>query len=229
MRVFFNPYDSREIWVMSFGNGMHVGFTGGIPVELSSFTAAPAGRNISLHWRTESETNNRGFIVQRGRDTISGPPGGPKWTSCGFVPGAGTSESLHEYAFIDRDVDRTVTQHYRLEQIDFDGTVSHAPVVVVAAAPVSVFLLEQNFPNPFHASTVIRLRSAGLIGHDSWKGGVVEIRDLLGRELLNIHLDSSSPVPGELIFDGADLPAGAYRCSFFEAGERMQSIMMTKR
>ncbi len=32
-RVFFNPYDSNEVWVSSFGNGMTVGITGSEPPQ----------------------------------------------------------------------------------------------------------------------------------------------------------------------------------------------------
>jgi hypothetical protein len=36
-----------------------------LPVELTSFTAAPADGNVLLNWETSSENNNRGFEVER--------------------------------------------------------------------------------------------------------------------------------------------------------------------
>ncbi len=35
------------------------------PVELSSFTASSADGNVTLSWSTASETNNRGFEIER--------------------------------------------------------------------------------------------------------------------------------------------------------------------
>ena len=36
-RVFFNPFDPTEVWVLSFGNGMYVGQAATAPVELDAF------------------------------------------------------------------------------------------------------------------------------------------------------------------------------------------------
>jgi hypothetical protein len=36
-----------------------------IPVELTSFTASLTGNDVSLNWATSTETNNKGFEIQR--------------------------------------------------------------------------------------------------------------------------------------------------------------------
>ncbi|MBI2430182.1 MAG: T9SS type A sorting domain-containing protein [Ignavibacteriales bacterium] len=43
-RLFFNPYDVNEVWVTTFGNGMYVGHTTGVP------TSAEANVHIPLHF-----------------------------------------------------------------------------------------------------------------------------------------------------------------------------------
>ncbi len=37
-KVVYNPFDSTEVWVTSFGNGIRIGQTAGVPVELDMFS-----------------------------------------------------------------------------------------------------------------------------------------------------------------------------------------------
>ena len=60
-RVFFNPYDSEQIWVTSFGHGMRVGRTMTTQPELDSIAPitwpAEAGATYSLHRSFQSLEN----------------------------------------------------------------------------------------------------------------------------------------------------------------------------
>ena len=49
------------------GDFLVIGSTSGnpLPVELTSFTACVAGKNVSLQWNTATEANNYGFEVER--------------------------------------------------------------------------------------------------------------------------------------------------------------------
>jgi hypothetical protein len=119
------------------------------PVELTTFTAAPAVNQVALSWETVTEANNKGFEVQR--------KSGTSWISEGFVNGKGTSTNITKYSFTDKlsNVNGNVT--YRLKQVDMNGSFQYSKEieVTVAAGPQS-FELSQNYPNPFNPSTTIQ-------------------------------------------------------------------------
>lgn len=49
-RVFFNPYNSNEVWVTSFGNGMRKGTTGGLDAP-QNLTITAVGDSLSCRWQ----------------------------------------------------------------------------------------------------------------------------------------------------------------------------------
>ena len=106
------------------------------PIELKSFTAKEDNGSIRLNWTTASETNNKGFEIQRSKD-------GKEWEVIGFVDGQGDSRGEINYEFTDKSPKKI--NYYRLNQIDFDGNNKYSNVV-------SVELKKDNnisvFPNP---------------------------------------------------------------------------------
>lgn len=125
---------------------------GVIPVELLAFNAEMNNGLVTLKWETATETNNRGFEIQR-------KTGDYAWQTVGFVSGKGTTTELSNYSYTDNpaDVANKSTLKYRLKQIDFDGKVNYSKEINIeySGAPKS-FSLEQNYPNPFNPATVIR-------------------------------------------------------------------------
>lgn len=119
-----------------------------IPVELTSFTAEANDNTVSLNWKTATETNNSGFEVER-------KIGESEFKAVGFVKGAGTTMSIQNYSFVDK-VSNSGQYTYRLKQIDFDGTFSYSPEVMVDVTAPLEFSLSQNYPNPFNPVTVIK-------------------------------------------------------------------------
>ncbi|QOJ27502.1 MAG: T9SS type A sorting domain-containing protein [Ignavibacteriales bacterium] len=116
-----------------------------IPVELTSFTASVSGNVVNLNWATATETNNKGFEVQR-KSTAG------EFKTVAFVNGNGTTVETRSYSY--SDIISEGTYSYRLKQVDFDGSYAYSQTVEVSAAP-SEFSLEQNYPNPFNPSTMI--------------------------------------------------------------------------
>jgi len=102
-----------------------------VPVELASFEATVVDRNVVLYWKTETETNNFGFEIERSLDS--------DWKTIGFVKGRGTTNKPSYYEYVDTDGSFTYSQ-IRTVQLNH---------------PIS-FQLEQNYPNPFNNHTVIR-------------------------------------------------------------------------
>jgi hypothetical protein len=119
-----------------------------IPIELSMFMGSYSNDNIDLEWRTETETNNHHFDIQRAEST-NGP-----WITRGFVNGNGNSTQARFYSFTDpveKDKHSTASSYwYRLRQVDFDGsTHEHEAIKINIIKPdVHGFKLHTAFPNP---------------------------------------------------------------------------------
>lgn len=95
-----------------------------LPVDLTVFNGARTGKTNTLKWVTESETNNRGFAVERSFD-------GNLFSEIGFVSGAGDSEQTLNYQWLDRDLQKSGNYYYRLKQLDFDGVISYSETIVL--------------------------------------------------------------------------------------------------
>ncbi len=126
---------------------LNIAYTAPIPVELTGFAANVAGEAINLEWSTATETNNKGFEVERSED-------GENFSKIAFVDGMGTTTEAQSYIFTDRNAVGG-TYYYRLRQVDFDGTYAYSDVVEVEFVP-SEYSLQQNYPNPFNPSTTIK-------------------------------------------------------------------------
>ncbi|MBE0644750.1 MAG: T9SS type A sorting domain-containing protein [Bacteroidetes bacterium] len=154
-----------------------------VPVELSTFSAMVESDAVHLLWRTETETNNFNFEVQRARS-----PEGP-WDSRSFLPGHGTTTIPQDYSFRDPFTlsdfapGEAPVYWYRLIQRDYDGTINDfAPIQVhVADIAQSGFALSDAFPNPLslsvhdHASVRYRVAQDANVR--------ISVHDMLGREL----------------------------------------------
>ncbi|MDY0080896.1 MAG: T9SS type A sorting domain-containing protein [Ignavibacteriales bacterium] len=147
-RSYFSPdtgsaQERAVYWALKY-----VDLSGFIPVELNSFNANVDNNLVSLNWTTATETNNKGFEVQR---RFKDQP----FSVIGFVEGKGTISDQQDYMFIDK-TSVSGKYFYRLRQIDLDGTQSFSDEIEVdVIAPVH-FSLEQNYPNPFNPATTIK-------------------------------------------------------------------------
>ena len=141
------------MFALSDYNGVWRRYLPGItPVELSSFTAAVSGNDVMLKWSTSSETNNKGFEIERSR--ISGTSTEAEWKKIGFVEGNGTSSESHTYTSRDDNV-QAGRYEYRLKQADFDGGYGYSELAEAEILSPAKFSLAQNYPNPFNPSTEI--------------------------------------------------------------------------
>jgi hypothetical protein len=94
-----------------------------LPIELGSFTAFHNTQEVELYWTTISEENNDYFTVQRTLD-------GRNFEDIGLVMGAGTTQEMQDYAFIDHNP-YDGTSYYRIRQTDYDGVYSYSEVLAV--------------------------------------------------------------------------------------------------
>jgi subtilisin family serine protease len=170
-----------------------------VPVELTSFKASVENDVVTLNWETATETNNRGFEIER----AGNPEEEKNWIILGFVKGNGSTTNISAYSFTDEQV-VTGKYSYRLKQIDFDGTFEYSNIIHVVVDIPQQFSLSQNYPNPFNPVTNIKF-SLPVSGQTSLK-----VYDMLGREVKTL-INKDMPAGNyEVYFDASGLPSGIY-------------------
>jgi len=186
-----------------------------VPVKWVSFNAkvhsnTGARQDILLTWQTASENNNYGFEIERSFNLEF-----DSWETLGFVSGHGTTNSPNEYNFADETVTAAGTCHYRLKQIDTDGTFEYSNVIAVQIQQPLHFNLAQNYPNPFNPTTTIAF--------DLPEAGNVKLvlMNTLGEVVKTIAHGEYHAGHYEVVFDSQDLSTGVYFYRI-EAGEFME-------
>jgi PKD repeat protein len=186
-----------------------------IPVELISFSADIVGGDVQLKWETATETNNRGFEIERSSDNKS-------FLAVGFVPGKGTAAEKSSYSYIDKDISEGKTW-YRLKQIDFDGTYAYSGIVEVNYSLPVEFSISQNYPNPFNPSTTIKFSLAA----DAKV--TVDIFNLLGQKVVSLINDDYVAGNHEVNFNASRLSSGTYFYVINAVGKNGTHFSSTKK
>ena len=124
-------------WEIAFGKIVDPPF----PVELTSFTGKFVDGKVLLTWETATETNNKGFEIERKKDK-------GEWTKIGFVEGNGSVDEPQSYSFVDQNPNGAERFLYRLKQVDFNGAYEYSETIEVEVPLPSNFELRQNYPNP---------------------------------------------------------------------------------
>jgi len=187
-----------------------------IPVELISFIALVDLNNVTLTWSTATETNNRGFEIERKSADYN-------WEKIGFVNGNGTTTNISSYSYQDRN---TVSgkYYYRLKQLDYDGSFSYSNEIEVDVNQLPTeFALHQNYPNPFNPVTTIsyQLSAASNIS--------LQLFDVLGNEVATLVNEPKEAGVYKVEFDASKLSSGVYFYKL-QAGEFsfVKKLILTK-
>ncbi|GJQ63062.1 MAG: hypothetical protein SCALA702_21150 [Melioribacteraceae bacterium] len=191
-----------------------VDYNAPIPVELSSFAANVVGETIQLAWETATETNNKGFEVERSED-------GESFTKVGYMDGNGTTSEKQSYTFTDHHA-VSGTYYYRLRQVDFDGTSSYSDAVEVDFVPTE-YSLGQNYPNPFNPSTRIKFA----VPVDSKV--TVTLYNMLGQKVKDVVSRSYSVGLHKVDFNAGELSSGMYIYSITALGVDGSNFVDTKK
>ncbi len=170
------------------------------PVELASFTLQVNEKNITLNWTTASETNNKGFEIERSRKS---EVGSQNWEKIGFVEGHGTSSKINIYSFTDKNLEAG-NYTYRLKQIDYDGTFSYSEEITSEIQSIYSYFLDQNYPNPFNPSTTIKY---GLKSKSNVK---ITIYNSIGQIVKVVLNEVKEPGNYKLDLNASKLTSGVY-------------------
>jgi len=136
-----------------------------LPVELSSFKAHQEKSVIILEWRTESEIDNLGFIIDR-RVNQGNWVEIASYLYCKELEGAGSKSSATEYKFIDKNVIPGMTYEYRLSDVSYYGEVERHSIRKIAIKKENLDVISETFtlydayPNPFNPVTTITYQIA---------------------------------------------------------------------
>jgi len=171
-----------------------------VPVELSSFTALVAKKDVYLKWRTESESNNYGFEIERKLSN--------DWKKIGFIVGNGTTTEPQQYELVDNLSNiqsGDIKFYYRLKQIDTDGSYEYSQIVSVNLKQIPENTeLHQNYPNPFNPSSTISYS----IAKESFV--TLKIYDVLGKEIQTLVNEIKEIGDHSIIFNASQLSSGIY-------------------
>ncbi|MCV9386391.1 T9SS type A sorting domain-containing protein [Reichenbachiella ulvae] len=108
-----------------------------LPVELKYWDFELSDDKVILNWATSVEINNEYFTLEKSLD-------GKKWTVLTMIAGAGNSNELIRYDYI--DFNPGLENYYRLSQTDYDGDTESFEVLKVTNS-----LNHENvivYPNP---------------------------------------------------------------------------------
>jgi photosystem II stability/assembly factor-like uncharacterized protein len=173
-----------------------------IPVELKSFTTSVNGNIVQLNWTTATETNNRGFEVER-QVSSKQKLVSSQWEKIGFVAGYGTTTEPKSYSFTNNNLKDGI-YNYRLEQIDFDGTFKYSNTIEVTVIAPAQYSLNQNYPNPFNPSTEIsfHLKSDAKVS--------INVYNVLGQKVSSLINNQMNAGEHTIRFDASEMTAGVY-------------------
>ncbi len=209
-----------------------------LPVELTNFSANAKADRVELSWKTRSELENQGFIVERAESKD-----GPFIVVGDFkndpsLRGRGSTSEETDYQFTDKNVQPNVTYTYRLYDMDINGARNLAASMDVQT-PLSdnvsgksplipeKFALMQNYPNPFNPTTRFQV---DIPATDTPQNVRVQIYDIRGRVVRNLF--NGTMEPGSYVMQwngrndlGQKAPSGLYIYRFisqdFQSSKRM--------
>jgi hypothetical protein len=197
---------------------------GTIPVTLSRLAAQRVHGGVRLDWRSESEVNAHGYIIERRFEHEAG--GESRWSDIGFAPASAQGGEGRDYTWLDSDIaDNSIRIYYRLRMLDNDGSFEHSPAVEVAPGQsASIISFEAVWPAP--ANDWLTLRFA----LPAEQAVTLIVHDITGRELARIH-DHHILAPGthSIVIPVSSWRSGLYLCTLSAGDVRITRRVMVMR
>ena len=205
-----------------------------VPVELQSFDATMVAGSVLLRWTTIGEKNNLGFAVERKERNSASELNSfsERWENIGFVHAAPSGKGEKNYSMTDdvraiRTRDEFVQLHYRLKQLDLDGSFTYSHVVEIALSPQSGMWLSDNYPNPVRRGSDGRALIQFSVPSASYV--TLKLHDALGREVKTLAAGSFEVGAHSVSFDISALPNGVYFYRLLSDGKSLMKRMVVGR
>jgi hypothetical protein len=139
-----------------------------LPVQLVHFNVKPfENKDVICEWTTQSELNNKEFIIERSSDAIH-------YEVLGTISGAGNSNQILNYQFTDEKVPLNQDLYYKLSQIDYDGTLQYLDIKSAKIERLNNDIFEV-FPNPNYGTVYVKCNEC------KYFKAIAEIYDPAGR------------------------------------------------
>ena len=206
---------SSSVWLQSSKNPNGSDYS--LPVELSSFAATPLKGAIQLNWRTESEIDNLGFLIDRSIDPLSGFETIADYRFVPELQGQGSVTYRTDYSYTDRQVDTGTKYYYVLSDVtgnpEYGEPVTRHTDKMVNAVPdrpdddlaiIKGFRMFKNYPTPFNPETTF--------SYDLVRGGdiTLTIYNIAGRKVEDLYSGFQTAGPYEINWHPQAIPAGVY-------------------
>ena len=121
-----------------------------LPVELIEFNTSETSEGVELSWTTASEINNDYFTIQRAVDNSD-------FENIATIEGAGTSNKIINYSYIDTENISGQNIYYRIKQTDYDGSTSYSWIEDISNDKEMVLNV---FPNPVNHGDQFTIQSS---------------------------------------------------------------------
>jgi hypothetical protein len=179
-----------------------------LPVVLAYYKAEIRNGAIELNWRTESELNNLGFVVQRRKNNGTWI-GLSSYQNNDALVGSGTTTQTHTYQFIDDSVEPGAVYEYRLGDVDYDNNLTWKQSIEITAdaenaSLLNSFGLQEIYPNPFNPSVTI---SYGLSTESQVSLQIYSLSGQLMQTLLNSTMSAGDH---SLMWNPINISTGVY-------------------
>jgi hypothetical protein len=189
-----------------------------LPVTLVSFTAAPTAQGGALlRWITASETNNKGFAIERQLGK------GEAWEQVGYLT-TGNSTNGSTYTYTDKNLANAPyasLAYYRLRQEDQDGKFSYSPVAVVARQVEVASTALQLSPVPVSGGSLLLT-----FAEANQAGAEISITNTQGQRLFSQTTQANSDAALSLPVES--LAAGVYIVSVRVPGQAIRHARFVK-
>ncbi len=124
------------------------------PIKIINFLAKLNQNNqhILIQWETASETNNDYFTIERSINAKN-------YIGLSSIKGAGNSNTIKSYSYVDNEIEKNTIYYYRLKQTDFDGKFKYyGPISVITGK--EPFQIVSVYPNPCKNQFFIKTRGS---------------------------------------------------------------------
>lgn len=181
----------QRMLIATHGNGL---FSTDVilPIKLITFNGRIVKEKSELNWVTQTETNNRGFDIEKSTD-------GRNFTRIGFVAGMGNSILRNSYSYTDPASLQRV-QYYRLKQLDRNGKYSFSQVIKLTQDGMRLQIT--SFVNPVSTNLIFTLNDVPK------KAMQITLLDAAGRIVLKENIPGSNS--NVFRVNIAKLPNGIY-------------------